>query len=405
MEIPVGNGPEFQNGHTRKHLGTLNSTRASRLKRFLQANHLQGWVAWRPDELLMMSGYFPYWGASVLLYLKDADPVLFVPQIEPRDLIPAGLRIREYPWGGLMAPEPFAILIAALREEVARAGGVCARVGVLLESARASLPIMAGEQPPIPSAFVRELCALAAPAQAPVEAAFLELYSTKEAEEIERIRLANRVAGEGIRAFREALVPGVREAEVAASVESAIQKQTGQPGIFYARGWAMVQSGPNTADAGCFNRSTGRPLESGDLALLELATCLNGYWSDLTRTVIVGHGKPEAQRILAVVEEAQKAAVARVAPGVAAGAIDSAARQIIARHGLAEHFTHGTGHHVGFRYHDPGFGLVPGETQLLGPGMVITVEPGIYVREFEAGARIEDNVLVTETGHEVLSQE
>lgn len=383
----------------------MNSVRANRLRRFLKDNYLQGWIAWRPDELVMISGYFPYWGVSFLLYMEGTGPILFVPQIEPRDLIPAGLRVREYPWGSLTCPDPFASLTDGLREEVARAGAEFSRLGLLEESARTSLPIVAAEQPPVPSAFVRELCTLAAPAQAQVEAAFLELYSTKEAEEIERIRLANRVAGEGIRAFREALVPGVREAEVAASVESAIQKQTGQPGIFYARGWAMVQSGPNTAYAGCFNRSTGRPLESGDLVLLELATCLNGYWSDLTRTVIVGHGKPEAQRILAVVEEAQKAAVAAVAPGVAAGAIDGAAREIIARHGLAEHFTHGTGHHVGFRYHDPGFALAPGETRPLRPGMIITVEPGVYVREFEAGARIEDNVLVTETGREVLSQE
>jgi Xaa-Pro aminopeptidase len=120
---------------------------------------------------------------------------------------------------------------------------------------------------------------------------------------------------------------------------------------------------------------------------------------------MVGHAKPEAQRILSVVEEAQKASVAQVAPGVASGAIDAAARDIIARHGLAKHFTHATGHHVGFRYHDPGFGLAPGQPQLMRPGMIITVEPGVYVKELNAGARIEDNVLVTETGHEVLSQE
>ncbi len=294
----------------------MNSNRANRLRRFLKDNRLEGWVAWRPDELVMISGYLPYWGVSILLYMEGTDPILFIPQIEPRDLIPAGMRIREYPWGNLTCPDPFASLIDGLREEVARAGGEFSRVGLLEESARTSLPMVAGEQPPVPSAFVRELRALAAPAQAQVEAGFLELYSSKEEEEIERIRLANRVAIEGIRAFREALVPGAREAEIAASVESAIQKQTGQSGIFYARGWAMVQSGPNTADAGCFNRSTGRALESGDLVLLELATCLNGYWSDLTRTVIVGHGKPETQRILAVVEKAQKAAVAAVAPGV-----------------------------------------------------------------------------------------
>jgi len=165
----------------------------------------------------------------------------------------------------------------------------------------------------------------------------------------------------------------------------------------------MVQSGENTADSGLFNRTTGRPLQTGDLVLLELATCVNGYWSDLTRTAAVGRAKPELQRILAVVQDAQRAAIAAVRPGVSAGEIDEIARDTIARQGLAAYFNHGTGHHVGFRYHDPGFAIAPGQSEKLEPGMIITVEPGVYVREYGGGARMEDNVLVTESGYEVLS--
>ncbi len=166
----------------------------------------------------------------------------------------------------------------------------------------------------------------------------------------------------------------------------------------------MVQSGPNSADAGRFNRSTARRLESGDLVLIELATCVNGYWSDLTRTAAVGSPKPDVEQILAIVEDAQQAAVDGIRPGVSAAHIDALARDKIAAQGLSPFFTHHTGHHVGFRYHDPGFLILPGESAKLEPGMVITIEPGVYVPERGAGARIEDNVLVTESGHEVLSQ-
>ena len=166
----------------------------------------------------------------------------------------------------------------------------------------------------------------------------------------------------------------------------------------------MVQSGPNSADAGRFNRSTARRLENGDLVLIELATCVNGYWSDLTRTAPVGRPKPEVGEMLYLVTEAQQTALEAIGPGVPAGHIDALARDQIAAPGLSAYFTHHTGHHVGFRYHDPGFAISPGEAAKLEPCMVITIEPGVYVPERGGGARIEDNVLVTESGHEVLSR-
>jgi Xaa-Pro dipeptidase len=166
----------------------------------------------------------------------------------------------------------------------------------------------------------------------------------------------------------------------------------------------MVQAGPNSALAGQFNRSTARRLENGDLVLIELATCVNGYWSDLTRTAPVGSPKPEVEQILDVATKAQQAAVDGIRPGVTANHIDALARDMIAAQGLSSFFTHHTGHHVGFRYHDPGFLILPGESSKLEPGMVLTIEPGVYVPERGCGARIEDNVLVTESGHEILSR-
>ncbi len=379
-------------------------SRTEQIRSFLERHDLRAWIAWRPDELLMLSRYFPFWGASLLICFADAEPILFVPQIEPRDHIPAGLRVQEYPWGDLKCSDPYSVLVSAAGAELVKAGANSEHVGMSFSVARTSLPIQAAEQIPIPEGFAGQLSALSAKPDARHQAAFADLYLRKTPEEIDAIRRANRVANVGLQAFFDNLQPGISETEVAAAAESAIYRQIGMDGIFHSRGWAMVQAGPNSALAGQFNRSTARRLENGDLVLIELATCVNGYWSDLTRTASVGSAKPEVEQILDVVTKAQQAAVDGIRPGVTANHIDALARDIIAAQGLSSFFTHHTGHHVGFRYHDPGFLILPGESSKLEPGMVLTIEPGVYVPERGGGARIEDNVLVTESGHEILSK-
>lgn len=379
-------------------------SRAQQVRSFLRSNALQAWIAWRPDELVMLSGYIPFWGASLLIYFADAEPVLFVPQIEPRDHIPGGSRIEAYPWGDLKCSDPYSALVSAVKGELAKAKVRPGQAGMAPSAARTSLPIQAAEQIPIPEGFAESLEVLTGRPDAQRQQAFADLYLRKTPEEIGAIKLANRVANIGLQSFFEGLTPGISEAEVAAAVESAIYRQIGRDGVFHSRGWAMVQSGPNSADAGRFNRSTGRRLERGDLVLIELATCVNGYWSDLTRTAPVGSAKPETAEILSLVRDAQQAAVDAIRPGVSAGYIDAFARDKIAAKGFSAFFPHHTGHHVGFRYHDPGFLIAPGVSAKLAPGMVITIEPGVYVTARGGGARVEDNVLVTESSYEVLSR-
>lgn len=385
-------------------MAATSPSRAEQVRSFLKQHGLQAWIAWRPDELLMLSGYFPYWGASLLIYFADAEPLLFVPQIEPRDYIPSGLRMQEFPWGDLKCSDPYSVLVSTVGNELAKVGIKREQVGMNPSAARIALPIQAAEQIPIQEGFAAKLSQVAVQTDARYQTGFADLYLRKTPPEIDAIRRANRVANVGLQAFFENLHPGVAETEVAAAVESAIYRQIGHDGIFHSRGWAMVQSGPNSADAGRFNRSTGRRLENGDLVLIELATCVNGYWSDLTRTAPVGSPKPEVEPILTVAIDAQRAAVDGVRPGISAHDVDALARDRIAAQGLSSYFTHHTGHHVGFRYHDPGFLILPGESSKLEAGMVITIEPGVYVPESGGGARVEDNVLVTESGHEVLSR-
>ena len=374
------------------------------MRTFLQENRLEGWFSWRPDELLLQTGSFPYWGLTFLLYLRDGQRILFAPEIEPEDDVPADVSRVSYPWGSLHHSDPFAVCGERLQQELAKRGIRRHLIGALRNSHRSSLPIMAAEQPPLPNEALKALTqGMAGSAQ--LDAAFLGLYLQKTPAELEGIWLANRIARVGLEAWRASLVPGTSEAEAAAAAEAAIHRSIGQPGIRSARAWAMVQSGANTAHAGKFNRSSGRRFETGDLVLIEMATCVNGYWSDLTRTAPIGQCCGEAADLLKAVSRAQHLAIDFAKPGVMAHEVDAIARESLRCAGFADYFNHATGHHVGFRYHDPGFAIAPGSSEILESGMVITIEPGAYVSKLGIGARIEDNIALTSTGAEIIGKE
>ena len=183
-------------------------------------------------------------------------------------------------------------------------------------AARSSLPIQAAEQIPMPEGFAGQLSTLAAKPNARHAGGFCGSLSKKNSGRDRRDPPANRVANVGLQAFFENLQPGITEAEVAAAVESAIYRQIGRDGIFHSRGWAMVQSGPNSADAGRFNRSTGRRLENGDLVLDRIGNLRQRLLERPHAHRRRWFPKPEVAEILSVVRDAQQAAVDGVRPGV-----------------------------------------------------------------------------------------
>jgi Xaa-Pro aminopeptidase len=128
---------------------------------------------------------------------------------------------------------------------------------------------------------------------------------------------------------------------------------------------------------------------------------LEGYCSDMTRTIHLGKASSEERTAYESVLEAQQTAVAAVKPGVSCAEIDEAARGVLRKAKLAKYFTHSTGHGVGLEIHEPPR-IGASESTLLEPGMVITIEPGVYMPG-KFGVRIEDMVVVTETGHEVIT--
>ena len=221
----------------------------------------------------------------------------------------------------------------------------------------------------------------------------------KDAAEVATLRdAAARLSPVAESAFAAAR-PGMTERQLAAVLEAALREAGYERPAFDT----IVASGPNSALP--HYRAGGRVMARGDLLVLDFGGVLDGYCSDLTRTVAVGPSTPEARRIHAAVLAAQQAAIAAVRPGAETTAVDAAARRVLQDCGLGDAFGPGTGHGLGLDIHEE-----PRITRQradlpsipLEPGMVFTIEPGAYLPGF-GGVRIEDDVLVTEDGCDVLT--
>jgi Xaa-Pro aminopeptidase len=226
-----------------------------------------------------------------------------------------------------------------------------------------------------------------------------EARLVKDTAEVETIRDAASRLGPVAEAVFRATRAGRSERAVAAALESAM-REAGYDRLAFD---TIVASGPHAALP--HYRAGDRILAAGDLVVLDFGGVLDGYCCDLTRTVSIGPPSSEARRLYTAVYDAHQAAIAAIRPGVESSAIDAAARTLLTSRGLGEAFGHGTGHGLGLDVHEepritrprPDVPSVP-----LVPGMVFTVEPGAYVAGF-GGVRIEDDVLVTDTGCEVLT--
>jgi len=147
--------------------------------------------------------------------------------------------------------------------------------------------------------------------------------------------------------------------------------------------------------------ASNKIIEDGDMITLDFGCIYNGYCSDMTRTLVLGKANNKQKEIYNVVLEAQKTSLAAIKPGITGEELDTIARNIISEKGYGQYFGHGLGHGVGLEVHELPHVNVRGKVPME-PGMMITIEPGIYIPDF-GGVRIEDLVLVTEDGYKVLS--
>lgn len=229
--------------------------------------------------------------------------------------------------------------------------------------------------------------------------ALAELFTRKDAAEIEQLRAAGQAIDAVHAKVPELLRAGRTEAEVAADIDKLILERHD------VVDFVIVGSGPNGANP--HHDFSDRVLEDGDMVVVDIGGTFGvGYHSDCTRTYVVG-GDPaklpeEARSMYAVLAEAQEAAVAAVRPGVTAASVDDVARSRITEAGYGEAYFHRTGHGIGLSTHEEPF-IMAGNDLVLEPGMAFSVEPGIYLRG-RFGARIEDIVVVTEDGCERLNE-
>lgn len=222
-----------------------------------------------------------------------------------------------------------------------------------------------------------------------------DLRMVKTPDEVQAVRDAQALADRVFAQVRPMIRAGVRELDVALEIESLLRR-AGAESAFEI----IVASGPRGAMP--HGVASDRVIGDGELVTVDMGARLNGYNSDMTRTVAVGTPSPEMARVYRAVLEAEEAAVRAVRPGVRGADLDALARDILTGHGLGEAFAHSLGHGVGLMVHE-GPSLRGSSEDVLRPGMIVTVEPGAYLPDV-GGVRIEDLVLVTEDGHEVLSR-
>lgn len=222
-----------------------------------------------------------------------------------------------------------------------------------------------------------------------------KLRLTKTPEELKHIRAAAKLADEGFGHILPFLRPGSSELDIALELEFYLRKR-GSEGIAFE---IIVASGERSAMP--HGAASAKKLLPGELVTLDFGAVVEGYRSDMTRTVALGEVSRELRAIYDAVLEAQQRALEAVRPGKLGKEVDGVARQVLAERGYGEYFAHGLGHGVGLAIHEgPSLGRL--SEHVLEPGMVVTVEPGVYVPGV-GGCRIEDLVLVTPTGYEVLS--
>lgn len=221
-----------------------------------------------------------------------------------------------------------------------------------------------------------------------------DLRKIKTPEEISRIREACKLADACMEHALRMVRPGVTEYDIALDIEFFFKRQGASPAFE-----PIVVSGVNSAKP--HGRGSEKPLENGDFVTLDLGGMLDGYNSDITRTVVVGKASDRHREIYHQVLRAEEECCQMLIAGSNGNVVDAHARKILDEKGLAQYFGHSLGHGLGADVHDPGR-LHETADEPLHPNMVFTVEPGVYIDGF-GGVRIEDDVLITENGPEVLT--
>jgi Xaa-Pro aminopeptidase len=384
------------------------TSRAERITESLARAELDGLLCFLPENILFLSGYWPSTGDSAVVVTRRGQQALVLPSVD-KPFVPKD-------WNGLLVCydiDPADIQAGSPRDKVVQSLTVALKefaLGAGRLGCELTFETVAGSfrgseaNVPGPEMYVslkKQLPRLMVEDSSDL---IRYLRRLKTSREIEAFKRCNRIADYAFTRVREAARPGVTEIELAAIMESAFQERgVSVEAAGRARGYAFVMSGPvNSANAWLpANFSTRRALQEGDLVLIEFNGFADGYWTDLSRTIVIGEASERQRQMIRAVTEVLETVVHAVKPGVTAGSIDELARKSFRSFGLEQNFLHYIGHAVGFAFHERPI-LKSDSEVLLEPGMILAIEPGLYI-EAVGGIRIEDNLVVTNDGADCLS--
>ncbi|MCP4359190.1 MAG: aminopeptidase P family protein [Chloroflexi bacterium] len=353
----------------------MNTNRLNKLIPKMLANGLDGIALVPGPNMEYLSGIYSHLSERpiVLFYPADDEPAIVIPTLEAMKARAAGI-----PDGRIFAWSDEEGYTGAIQQACAHLELTDYLLGI------ESLHMRVLEY---------ELLKRYAPGlqTTPAEPTLMALRAIKDEAEIAAMERAIAIAERAMKRLLPKIKIGMSEKQIASLLRS-LQLEEGADAIAFG---PIVSGGPNSASPHAV--PTDRPLQQGDLLVIDWGCLVDGYPSDITRTFAVGEIDAESHRIYETVKLSNEQGVLAAVPGVTGEDIDTAARDVIDDAGYGGYFIHRTGHGLGVEGHEPPY-IMQGNTESLQPGNVFTVEPGIYIAG-KAGVRIEDDIVMTEDGY------
>ncbi|KAA0965154.1 aminopeptidase P family protein [Sporosarcina sp. ANT_H38] len=354
-------------------------SKVKEIQQFLQKENFDAAFITTPDNVFYVSGFHsdPHERLLGVMVFKDAEPFVICPLMEVPDVKAAGWTFEAV--GHEDTDDAWDIVMETVRKR----GDLPATIAI--EKSHLTVERLERMDELFADAkFVR------------LDEQLNGMRNIKSEDELKNLRIAAELADYAIEVGCKEIAEGKTELEILMAIEFEMKKKGVQKMSFDT----MVLSGPKTASP--HGTPGDRKIQKGDFILFDLGVVYNGYCSDITRTVAFGEPTEAMREVYETVRKAEQAAVDLVRPGVKAMDIDKAARDVISEAGYGEYFTHRVGHGLGISVHE--FPSMTGTNEFaLKEGMVFTIEPGIYNSAI-TGVRIEDDVVVTADGVEVLTK-
>lgn len=381
--------------------------RIARIASALHDSGLSALVCTSPENVLLLTGYWPVVGTAVAVATTDGHSAILAPEDES-DLAHHGWahEVRTYAPGSLESLNgpsetvlsPLGSLLRDLRVSDGRLG--FEDVPSYLGASYAAMYLMGSS--------TQELLSQAAPHASFVSGsgAISALRAALTPQEVDRVRLACRITGEAFNGLSQHIRSEVHEPTIAAALATVIlTRGLEHDDIRRTHVFTWCMSGPNSALAGAaYARTRNRALRPGDLVLVHCNSAVDGYWTDITRTFCLGEPDERQKAMYEAIFAARTAALEAIRPGVRAADVDRAGRDVLADRGFGEYFTHGIGHNVGFSVISAEFPprLHPASPDRLEIGMTFNIEPAIYIKGYGA-IRHCDVVTMHADGPELLT--